>query len=134
MATETDPRPLSPHLQVWRWHPTMAASIGHRATGMINAGWVSLLAIWIIAAAWRGGGDFTALFSGGLGWLSHIVVLGALISVSFHFMNGIRHLVYDAGFGFNPRLASALSVAFFIAAAILGVGGFILFVFGMGRA
>ncbi|MBV9508698.1 MAG: succinate dehydrogenase, cytochrome b556 subunit [Caulobacteraceae bacterium] len=111
-------RPLSPHMQVWRWHLTMLTSILHRATG------VALYAGAIIAAGWAlslaSGAQAYADYLGALGSpIGKLVLLGLTLSAFYHLGNGIRHLVWDAGKGFEPRTASASGaavIAFAIAA------------------
>lgn len=109
-------RPMSPHLQVWRWHWTMAASIAHRATGIGNYLGVTLIGLWIVALA-TGGAD--AAPGGALGILFWAVLYLFTVSVSYHLMNGLRHLVWDAGRGFDPDLSSKVSMAIFALAALI---------------
>jgi succinate dehydrogenase / fumarate reductase cytochrome b subunit len=109
-------RPMSPHLQVWRWHITMATSIAHRATG------VALYAGALIAAAWAvslaSGPDAYAQFKAIMGSpIGLIVMFGLTLSFFYHLANGIRHLVWDAGHGFEIRSANATAVAVFAFAA-----------------
>jgi succinate dehydrogenase / fumarate reductase cytochrome b subunit len=99
-------------MSVWRWHITMAASIAHRATG------VALYVGALIAAAWAvslaSGPDAYACFKGLLGSpLGLVVMFGLTISLFYHLANGIRHLVWDAGFGFALKTANAASVFVF---------------------
>lgn len=113
-------RPLSPHLQVWRWHITMFTSIAHRATG------VALYVGALIAAAWAislaQGPDAYAVFKGLVGSpLGKLVMFGLTISYFYHLANGVRHLVWDVGRGFNIKSANAsavLVIAFAVAASI----------------
>ncbi len=123
--TETSPgpaaRPLSPHLQVWRWHVTMLCSILHRATGialyvgaLILAGWVLSLASG--PAAYE---HYRVLLGSPLGKL---VLFGLTVSVFYHLAAGVRHLFWDVGLGFNPKLADqtgAAAIAFGVVAAIV---------------
>jgi succinate dehydrogenase / fumarate reductase cytochrome b subunit len=105
-ANGTGARPLSPHMQVWRWHLTAVASIMHRATGvalyggaLIAAGWAASLASGPQAfEAYRG------LFGSALGKL---ILAGLTFSAFYHAANGVRHLFWDAGAGFEPRVATA---------------------------
>lgn len=113
------PAPLSPHLQVWRWHVTMAASILTRGTGM--ALYVGLLIVAWGALALAMGGEtyvtFTAVMGSAIG---KIVLFGLTVSVFYHLAAGIRHLVWDMGKGFAPKTANFSAVAaitFGIAAA-----------------
>ncbi|MEM6627288.1 MAG: succinate dehydrogenase, cytochrome b556 subunit [Pseudomonadota bacterium] len=109
MADGTDTRPLSPHLWSWKWHATMAASIFHRATGVGNYLGAMLIAGWLFAVA--SGPEayqtYAVLFESPLGQL---VLFGFTVSVFFHLANGIRYLVWDAGHGFTPKLASNISI------------------------
>ena len=113
-------RPLSPHLTVWRWHVTMAASILHRVTGvglylgaLIAAGW---------AVALASGPDAYAAYMGLLGSIpGKVVLFGMTVSLFYHLANGVRHLIWDTGHGLDLRSAnfSAIFViAFSITAAI----------------
>lgn len=115
-------RPLSPHLQVWRWHITMATSIAHRATG------VALYVGALIAAAWAislaSGPDAYAGFKALMGSpIGLVVMFGLSVSFFYHLANGVRHLVWDAGHGFDLKSAnaSAVFVFAFTAAATLAV-------------
>ena len=114
------PRPLSPHLQVWRWHVTMAASILHRATGVALYGGALILAGWALALA-----SGERAYDGYMGLLGslpgRIVLFGVTVSVFFHMANGVRHLVWDTGKGFEPRTADLtawIALAFGLVAAV----------------
>jgi len=113
---------MSPHLSVWRWHITMATSIAHRATG------VALYVGALIAAAWAislaGGPDAYATFKAVMGSpIGLLVMFGLSVSFFYHLANGIRHLVWDAGYGFDLKSAnaSAVFVFAFTAAATIAV-------------
>ena len=112
-------RPLSPHLQIWRWHITMWSSILHRATGVALYGAILIAAGWAIALA---AGPFAyAAYLGDVGSpLGKLVLFGATVSIFVHLANGIRHLMWDAGEGLNPKTAdmtAAAAIAFSIAAS-----------------
>lgn len=123
MATNSS-RPLSPHLQNWRWHATMATSILHRATGVANYTGAILISIWLIllASGPQTYGVWEELNAGPLGILITAIFVGFTFSVSFHLLNGIRHLVWDAGIGFDAK-GSNLRSLFIIAAAVLFTAG-----------
>ena len=104
-------RPLSPHLQVYRFQITMAMSILHRITGVGLGFGTLLLAWWLIAAAigpeaYAGAEWFIT------SWIGRLALLGFTFSLFYHLFNGIRHLFWDAGFGFElPAMrASGLTV------------------------
>ena len=99
-------RPLSPHLSIYRWPITMTLSILHRATGAGMAVGLVVLAIWLLSAA-SGAGDydqFVALMSTLVG---RLLLIGWSFSFFYHLANGIRHLVWDSGRGFEKRQANA---------------------------
>ena len=114
------PRPLSPHLQVWRWHITMATSILHRVTGCgLYVGGLILMG-WAVALA--SGPDFYASYMGLLGsLLGKLVLFGLTVCVFYHMANGVRHLVWDIGKGFLPKTAeftAVVVIAFALAATV----------------
>lgn len=113
-------RPLSPHLQVWRWHVTLAASILHRLTGLGLYAGLLVLAGWALALA-SGPGAYGA-YMGLLGSiLGRVVLFGLTVCLFFHLANGLRHLAWDAGKGFEPRTADATAwaaLAFGVVAAV----------------
>ena len=93
-------RPLSPHLQVYRWQITMTMSILHRATGIALVVGAFALAWWLLAVA--AGGDAYASAAACLASpLGKIVLFGFSLSLVYHLLNGIRHLLWDSGWGFE---------------------------------
>jgi succinate dehydrogenase / fumarate reductase, cytochrome b subunit len=89
-------RPLSPHLQVYRWQLTMVLSIVHRATGIALCAGVPFLLYWIwsLTASENGYYQAQAFFASAIG---RIILFGFSVSLFYHLCNGIRHLVWDAG-------------------------------------
>jgi succinate dehydrogenase / fumarate reductase cytochrome b subunit len=116
---------LSPHLSIYRWPITMALSILHRATGVANAVGLLVLAAWLIQAA--GGQESYAAFTGVMGSVPGLLVLAAFtFSFFYHLCNGIRHLVWDTGRGFEKQQANAsawlvIGAAFVLTAVFWGV-------------
>jgi succinate dehydrogenase / fumarate reductase cytochrome b subunit len=104
------PRPLSPHLQIWRWHITMTASILHRVAGVGLYAGALILTGW--AAALASGPDAYAAYMGLLGSiLGKLILFGLTACIFFHMANGLRHLVWDQGKGFSPKTADFTAVA-----------------------
>jgi succinate dehydrogenase / fumarate reductase, cytochrome b subunit len=104
-------RPLSPHLGIYRFAYTMALSILHRATGIALSLGLVLLVAWLLAAA--SGPDSYAAFVGFAGHgVVQVSLAGWTVAFLYHLANGIRHLAWDAGFGFEKPQArrSALLV------------------------
>jgi len=115
MANHT--RPLSPHLQVYRWQLTMVLSITHRATGLVLSAALVPLVGWLLAAAT--GPEAFATANAILASVPGQLMLAAVsFAFYYHLCNGIRHLVWDAGWWLDiPEVyASGWSV---VAAAIV---------------
>lgn len=95
-------RPLSPHLQVYKWPVSMALSIGHRISGVGLAIGTLLMTWWLVAAALSDGA-----FAAVQGVLSSVIGVLALMAwtaaLIFHLFSGIRHLTWDIGLGFDNR-------------------------------
>ena len=115
---EKSARPLSPHLQVYRPQLTSVLSILHRATGFALAVGTLFLAWWLVAAAL--GPEAYALVEAFFGsWLGYLVLLGLSFSLMYHLCNGIRHLAWDAGWGFDLPTAYASGWAVVLGSLIL---------------
>ena len=95
-------RPLSPHLQVYRWQITMVLSILHRATGVALSFGLLLLVLWLITAA-TGPEAYTRLRDLLATLPGLIVLVGLTFSLFFHICNGVRHLFWDVGMGFEKN-------------------------------
>ncbi|WP_448097325.1 succinate dehydrogenase, cytochrome b556 subunit [Luteibacter yeojuensis] len=92
-------RPLSPHLQVYKWQVQMVSSILHRVTGILNAVG-SLIIVWglaSIAAGPEAFGTFTGVAGSPFGT---VLMVGWTLNFFYHLCNGIRHLVQDTGAGY----------------------------------
>jgi len=99
-------RPLSPHLQIYKWQLTSVLSICHRATGIGLAIGTLFLVWWLVAAASGDGAFATARWFFG-SWLGLVMLFGWTFAFFFHLCNGIRHLAWDAGYGFELRTTYA---------------------------
>ncbi len=99
-------RPLSPHISIYRWPITMATSILHRATGIAMSVGFLILVVWLFDAAT--GPDAYNVFVGYMSTIiGRILLLGWSFAFFYHLSNGIRHLVWDSGRGFEKSTASA---------------------------
>lgn len=122
-ANPQSSRPLSPHLQVWRWHVTLFVSILHRITGAILFAAAALLVVWLGAIA-LGPRAYDGLMSLLPAWLIQAKIAAAVFVLAFHLANGVRHLFWDFGAGFRPATANmtawlVILVAFAAPAALL---------------
>src|SRR3546814_8874029 len=114
----TDNRPLSPHLQIYAWQWTMLLSITHRATGIALSAGTLLLVWWLLALAT--GPEAFATAQGFVGsWFGLLLLIGWTWSPSYHLCNGIRHLVWDTGAGFDLSTARASGYAVVVASVVL---------------
>ena len=92
------PRPLSPHLQVYRWSWTMAMSVFHRITGSALYVGTVLLTLWLLAAATSTPAyDLAQWFFGSI--IGRLILLGYTWALMHHMLGGVRHLVWDFGYG-----------------------------------
>ena len=112
-------RPLSPFMN-YRWQYTNTLSILHRITGVLLAVGFLLLAWWLTAAA--AGPDAYAQVRVCLGSLpGQLLLFGVLASFCYHLLNGIRHLFFDAGVGFEKATARASGRAVAVGAVVLAL-------------
>src|SRR5689334_17356655 len=96
-------RPVSPHLGIYRWQITMVMSILHRATGIALAAGSALI-VWGIVALAAGPAAWTQFAHCAGSLLGTIALIGWTWSLTFHLFNGVRHLLWDTGWGFElPR-------------------------------
>jgi succinate dehydrogenase / fumarate reductase cytochrome b subunit len=96
----TDHSPLSPNLQIYRPQLTSVLSITHRLTGVALSVGSPLLVIWLMMAA-AGPQSYGGLHVFLASWFGLVLLLGWTFSLFFHLCNGIRHLFWDAGYGFE---------------------------------
>jgi succinate dehydrogenase / fumarate reductase cytochrome b subunit len=102
VANRPTNRPLSPHLQIYKWQLTSVLSILHRATGIALTVGALYLATWVIYAA--ASPRAYELFQGfNASIVGRIILGGWLFSAFYHLCNGIRHLFWDAGYGFDLK-------------------------------
>ncbi|HSD70920.1 MAG TPA: succinate dehydrogenase, cytochrome b556 subunit [Woeseiaceae bacterium] len=119
-------RPLSPHLSIYRWPLTMTVSILHRLSGVaLCAGFVGL-ALWLIAA-----GSDTQSYSRVAALIDSLAGRAMLAAWSFafffHLANGVRHLFWDAGYGFEKSQANASAWIVIVLTVALTLGYWLTF-------
>lgn len=112
------PRPISPHLQIYRLIPTMAMSIVHRITGAALY-FGTLLVVWWLVAAATSQAQFE-LVNGIFGsWLGRLVLFGYTWALIHHMLGGVRHLIWDTGHGLGKRTSTRLAWATLIGSVTL---------------
>jgi succinate dehydrogenase / fumarate reductase cytochrome b subunit len=118
MAEAKRQRPLSPHLQIYRWPVTMATSITHRATGMALYIGALFLTWWLVALAY--GADAYASFqSVANSWIGTLVLVGYTWALIYHLCNGMRHLQWDMGGLLENVTAERSGIIVYIASVLL---------------
>ena len=126
MRMNNTSRPLSPHLSIYRWPITMTLSILHRATGVALSVGLIAFVVWLQSIAF-GAASYEVV----AGWMDTIIgklaLLGWSIAFFFHFSNGVRHLFWDAGIGFEVRQANASAWFVLVSTMLMTVVYWLLF-------
>lgn len=101
-------RPLSPHIQIYRWTLTMILSILHRATGVALYAGSALLAMWLLTIA-TGPEAYEAVRGYASHWLGQLVLFGYSWALFHHMFGGLRHFVWDTGRGFDLKVVEVMA-------------------------
>ena len=94
--------PLSPHLQIYTWHISSLLSITHRITGVLNVIGLLFVTVWLIFLG-LGENLFTSFSIFLNSFLGKFILLGFTWSISFHLLSGLRHLIWDFGYGYDLK-------------------------------
>jgi succinate dehydrogenase / fumarate reductase cytochrome b subunit len=113
-------RPLSPHLQVYRWTVTMASSILHRATGVALGAGALWLAWWLLAAS-TGYEAFDCVQAFSTSIIGMLLLFGITWALMYHLLNGIRHLAWDLGHGFEVKTATTTGWVVIVLSVVLTI-------------
>ena len=113
-------RPLSPHLQIYRWTWTMMMSIVHRATGIALYLGTVLVAIWLLSlASGPVAYDRVSWFFGSI--IGRLILFGYTWALIHHMLGGVRHLVWDFGYGMAPGTRMQMARFTLIGSVVLTV-------------
>jgi succinate dehydrogenase / fumarate reductase, cytochrome b subunit len=128
-------RPLSPFTKMfgesgYRWAYTMTLSILHRVTGVALVVALLGLVVWLIGASF-GAASYNAFLPVFIGIPGKLVISLAIIALIYHFCNGLRHLAWDIGWGFE-RAAARRSAAMVVIATLIGSALCVFFLFSAG--
>ncbi len=127
MSESPASRPLSPHLQVYRWGLHMALSIIHRITGAALGLGTLLLAWWLMAIA-AGPQQYATFRLVAAHPFGRLVLFGFTFALVYHFLNGLRHLVWDTGRGLGIENVRSSGIAVLVLSTVLTlavwVGGY----------
>ena len=112
--------PLSPHIQIYRWHISSLVSISHRITGIINIIAITLICIWVSFLVFgEANYDLINFFLNSL--FGKFIVLGLTWSFSFQILSEIRHLIMDMGYGFELQITRITGLAVIFGSIILTI-------------
>jgi succinate dehydrogenase / fumarate reductase cytochrome b subunit len=112
--------PLSPHLSVYKWHITMILSILHRGTGVFLSLGLLFISYWLLTLA-SGPDAYQSLYLHVTNWYGQIILVGFIFSIYLHMCNGIRHLFWDTGYGFEIRTYNITAYLVFVVSAVLTI-------------
>ena len=112
--------PLSPHLQIYRWHISSLLSITHRISGVINLLALILIFFWLLFLSF-GENNYELFISIINSFFGKFILIGFTWSMIFHLLSGIRHLVWDLGYGFEIKIANISGIIVIIFSFILTV-------------
>ena len=112
--------PLSPHLQIYRWHISSLLSIAHRISGVINLLALILIFFWLIALI-LGEDNYESFLLTINSFFGKFILIGFVWSMCFHILSGIRHLVWDLGYGFEIKTANISGIIVIIFSLVLTI-------------
>ena len=122
---ELDKNPLTPHLQIYKWQISSLLSIAHRITGVINAIAISLICIWFLLTI----NNEKILFENILNsFFGKFISISLSWTFSFHILNEIRLLIWDVGYGFDPKISKITGYMTLITSFLLTI---IIYIFGV---
>tara|TARA_B100000959_G_scaffold217734_1_gene229729 strand:+ start:19 stop:405 length:387 start_codon:yes stop_codon:yes gene_type:complete len=112
--------PLSPHLQIYRWHISSLLSITHRISGVINLVALILIFFWLIILSF-GESNYELFLLIINSFFGKFILIGFTWSMTFHILSGIRHLAWDLGYGFEIKTANTSGAVVIILSLLLTV-------------
>ena len=117
--------PLSPHLQIYKWQISSLLSITHRIVGVINFLAIILICFWVIFIIFgQSNYSIVNLFLNSS--FGKFLVISLCWTFSFHILNELRHLFWDAGYGFDLKIAKITGILVFVGSFILTISFYIL--------
>ena len=118
--------PLSPHLQIYKWHLSMILSIAHRIVGVINSLAMVLICLWTISFPF-GEENYEIIKILLQSFFGKLLIISLSWSFSFHILSEIRHLIWDLGYGFDLKISKITGVITIIGSLVLTV---LIYIFG----
>ena len=112
--------PLSPHLQIYRWHISSLLSITHRVSGVINLLALILIFFWLLFLSF-GEGNYELFLLIINSFFGKFILIGFTWSMCFHSLSGVRHLVWDLGYGYEIKTANISGIIVIISSLFLTI-------------
>ena len=112
--------PVSPHLQIYRWHISSLLSITHRISGVINLLALILIFFWLLGLSF-GESNYELFLLIINSFFGKFILIGFTWSMSFHLLSGIRHLAWDLGYGFEIKTANISGIILIISSLVLTI-------------
>ena len=110
--------PLSPHIQIYRWHISSLLSITHRISGILNFLGLILIFFWIFILSFEESNyEFFLLIINN--FIGQFILIGFTWSMTFHLLSGIRHLAWDMGYGFEIKTANISGIIVILSSLVL---------------
>ena len=120
--------PLSPHLQIYEWQISSLLSITHRTVGVVNTIAITFICLWTILLLF-GESNYSVVKNFFQSFFGKFIIICLSWSFSFHALNEIRHLMWDLGYGFDPKTSKITGVITVIGSLVLTI---LIFLFGRG--
>ena len=112
--------PVSPHLQIYRWHISSLLSIIHRISGVINLLALILIFFWLLSLSF-GESNYELFLLIINSFFGKFILIGFTWSMSFHILSGIRHVAWDLGYGFEIKTANISGIIVIICSLVLTI-------------
>ncbi len=112
--------PLSPHLQIYKWHLSMILSITHRIIGVVNSVAMILICLWTISLLF-GEINYESIKVFFQSFFGKLLIISLSWSFSFHMLSEIRHLIWDLGYGFDLKISKITGVITIIGSLALTI-------------
>jgi succinate dehydrogenase / fumarate reductase cytochrome b subunit len=112
--------PLSPHLQIYRWHLSMILSITHRIIGVVNSLAITIICLWTISLLF-GEENYEIIKILFQSFFGKLLITSLSWTFSFHMLSEIRHLIWDLGYGFDLKISKITGIITIIGSLVLTI-------------
>ena len=112
--------PLSPHLQIYKWQLSSLLSITHRIVGVVNFFAIALICLWVLLITFNQG-NYSTIYDILNSIFGKFLAISLCWTFSFHILNEIRHLFWDAGFGYDLKISKITGILTLLGSFILAI-------------